>query len=73
MHRVIFQTKASNGSLDASHATKPGAHPQLSDPVSLSPPVGLSKPQPLGFYAVSRLPVLNPSSALAGLDPHPAQ
>ena len=42
MHGVIFQTKASNGSLDTSHATKPGAHPQLSDPVSLSPTVGSS-------------------------------
>ena len=42
IREITIQTKISIGSLDASRATKPGAHPQLSDPVSLSPAVGSS-------------------------------
>ena len=42
IREITIQTKISIGSLDASRATKPAAHSQLSDPASLSPPVGSS-------------------------------
>ena len=35
--------------------------------------ISFVKPGPLGSYAVSFLPILDRSSALAGLGPHPAQ